>query len=446
MSASTGIIKKSYVSALDPMLDTRVINKLITDVYNEDDLSDILGYGNKKMPTVQPVYYTFYDDPLVKAITVTSNTGTGTTQVTPALNAATSGYTRVGDLVIFANNNVGIVYDVSTSSGIDTLTIDSVSGANLTLGATDTIPLFSNAKGEGQTTGANIRYGLTKQSNKYQEFNAVSRITDVQNASTVEVDFQGQPKYFFKDQWEKRVKLKSDINAAFIGGDMSATSYSDTNPTLVDPVTSTFGGGGAVQTTRGINKYISLYGTSLVTNNGGVYTQGNVDDAIANLIAVRAPKKYWVWGSTLAKMTTDTYYKALGSSGVQSVRIVIDGRELDMNVDRVNRGKFELNYAVMPILDHPVTFGGTQLKKCQFWLPFDNKVKVEGGGSDDQIRVRYVPRQSQYGDDMINEIHYGAYSPVNPNGNDSIIGLDYRTMQGLEFLAPQHAMKQQVIN
>lgn len=447
MAASTGTIIKSYVSALDPVLDTREINKKITDVYNEDELSDILGYGNKKMTTVQPVYYTFYDDPLIKAVTVTSNTGTGTTQVTPALSAATSGYARSGDLVMFTNNNVGIVYSVSTSSGIDTLTIKSVSGANLTLGATDTLSLFSRAVGENSYTATNIRYGLTRQSNKYQIFDATSRISDVQNASTVEVDFQGQPKWFFKDQWEKTVKLKSDINAAFWGGDMSVTSYSDTNPILTDPVTASDGlsGGGAVQTTRGVNKYIALYGTTLVNGTLGTYQKANLDDVIANLVAIRAPREYLVVGSTLAKTTVDTYYKSLGSSGVNSVRMVIDGRELDMTVDKVTYGKFTLNYAVMPILDHPITFGYSKIPKCLFYLPYNNKVKVEGGGSDDQIRVRYVPKQTVYGNDMINEIHYGALNPVNPNGPGMFSGTDWKTAQGLEVLAPQHLISQQVL-
>lgn len=447
MAASTGIINKSYVSALDPVLDTREINKLITDVYNEDELSDILNYGNKKMPTKQPVYYTFYDDPLIKSVTVTTNTGTSTTQVTPALNAASSGYTRNGDMVMFTNNVVGIVTNVATTSGIDTITIKSVAGSNITLGATDTLSLFSRAVGENSYTATNLRYGLTRQTNKYQIFDATSRITDVQNASTIEVDFQGQPKYIFKDHWEKTVKMKSDINAAFWGSDMSVTSYSDTNPILTDPVVASDGlsGGGAVQTTRGVNKYIDLYGTALVNGSLGTYQKANLDDLVANLIAVRAPREYLAVSSTLAKTTVDTYYKALGSSGVQSVRLIVDGRELDMTVDKVVYGKFTLNYAVMPILDHPITFGFSTIVKNIYYLPFNNKVKVEGGGSDDQIRVRYVPKQTVYGNDMTNEIHYGALNPVNPNGPGMFTGTDWKTAQGLEVLAPQFLIKQRVI-
>lgn len=447
MAATLGTISKSYVSALDPMLDTREINKLITDVYNEDELSDILNLAERKMPTKQPVYYTFYDDPLIKFVTVTSSTGTGTTQVTPALSAATSGYARVNDLVMFTNNIVGIISLVSTSSGIDTLTIKSVSGANITLGATDTLSLFSRAVGENSYTPANIRYGLTKQSNKYQIFEETSRITDIQSASTIEVEFQGQPKYIFKDHWEKTVKMKSDINAAFWGGDMSVTSFSDTNPILVDPTVEGNGlsGGGAIQTTRGVNKYIDLYGTSLVNGTLGTYQKANLDNLVDSLVSVRAPKEYLAAGSTASIACFDTYFKNLGSSGVTSVRLVVDGRELDFEVNKVMYGRFTFYYRVMPILDHPVTFGFSTIPKNVYYIPYNNKVKVEGGGSDPQIRVRYIPNQMRYGNDMIGEVHYGALNVVNPNGIGKFNGTDWVTYQGLEVLAPQHLLKQRVV-
>jgi hypothetical protein len=447
MAASTGIISKSYVSALDPMLDTREINKLITDIYNEDELSDILGLADRKIPTKQPVYYTFYDDPLIKAVTVTSNTGTTTTQVTPALNSASSGYARIGDLVMFTNNVVGIITSVSSSSGIDTLTIKSVSGANITLGATDTLSLFSRAVGENSATGTNLRYGLSKISNKYFIFREYSRITDVQNASTIEVEFQGQPKYIFKDHWEKKVKMKSDINAAYWGSDMSVTSYSDTNPILVDTVTGdgSLAGNGAIQTTRGINRYTDLYGVSLVNGSLGTYQKANLDDLVTNLIAVRAPKEQLACCSTLAKTTVDTYFKALGSSGVQSVRLVVDGKELDLQVDRVSYGGFKFNYMTVPIFDHPVTLASGTIPKNIYYLPYNNKVKVEGGGSESQLRVRYVPRQTDFGDDMTNEVHYGALNVVNPNGTGMYNGTDWHSAQGLEVLAPQFLIKQRVI-
>lgn len=451
MAASTGNISKSYVSALDSLLDTREINKQVADVQNEVELSDILGLGGKKLPTMQPVYYSFYDDPLIKSVTVTTNTGTTTTQVTPALSAATSGYARIGDIVLFTNNLSGLVTAVSSSSGIDTLTIKSVSGANITLGATDTLSIYSRARGENSYGGTNIRYGITRLTNKYQIFDELSVITDVQNASTVEVTFQGKPYWFFKDQWEKTVKMKSDINAAFIAGDMSATSFSDTNAFLTDSVTSPTGyfpsaGNGNVQTTRGLNRYVDLYGVALVNGTLGTYQKANLDEYVAAALAQRSWKRVLAVSGTTAKTTVDTYLKSLGSSGVNSVRLVVGGKELDLEVDKLKYGGFEINYSVMPMFDHPVTLASGTISKNIFYLPLDGKVKVEGGGSEDQMRVRYVPKQTVYGNDLINEIHGGALSPVNPNGDAMCISTRWVTAQGLEALAPTQLIKQRVIS
>lgn len=450
MAASTGTITKSYVSALDPLLDTREINKLITDIYNEDELSDILGLADRKIPTKQPVYYTFYDDPIVKFLDTTGSTvgGSGGANVTvTGATAATSGFIRVDDLVMFTDNMVGIVRSVVSSSGQDTVVIRTVSGGNLTCTAGDKLSVFSRAMGENAWTPANLRFGLSKTTNKYQIFRETSRITDVQNASTIEVEFQGNPKYIFKDHWEKTVLLKSQINAAFWGGDMSNTTFSDSNPSLTDQVTDPTGlsGSGPIQTTRGVNKYIDLYGIGLVNGTLGTYQKANLDDVITNLVAVRAAKEQLVVGSTAAINTIDTYYKNLGSSGVTSVRLVVDGNEIDFTVNKATAGRFTFNYAVMPILDHPVTFGYGTIPKNLYFLPYNNRVKVEGGGSDACMRVRFVPRQGPYGNDMVDEIYTGAFSPVNPNGAGAFIGVDWTTKQGLELLAPHQCIKQRVV-
>src|SRR6478752_764522 len=118
MAASLGNISKSFVSALDPILDTREINRLLTDVYNEDELSDILGLADRKIPTKQPIYYTFYDDPIIKFLDTTGGSiGTsGTANVTlTSITAATSGYARPDDLVITITNQIGIIRTVVTS-------------------------------------------------------------------------------------------------------------------------------------------------------------------------------------------------------------------------------------------------------------------------------------------------------------------------------------------
>jgi hypothetical protein len=62
------------------------------------------------------------------------------------------------------------------------------------------------------------------------------------------------------------------------------------------------------------------------------------------------------------------------------------------------------------------------------------------------MRVRYVPAQTKYGNDMIGEIHTGALSPVNPNGDAMNWTCSWTTAQGLECLGVQHFLRQQVLS
>lgn len=445
--ANIGVINKSYVSALDPLLDTREINNLVTDIQNEDELTDIMNMADRKMPTKQPFYNTYVNETIFKLVQVSSQSGTGTTVVTLVLTAATSGYTRENDTILFVNGNTGIVTSVSTSSGVDTIVVESVSGANLTVANSDQLSNYAMAVGEKSDTPDNLRYGVTRYFNKIQIFRETSKITDIQGASTIEITVGGQNKWTYKDYYDKRIKLKGNINAAIWASDMSVTSFSDSNPILTDPnIIANGGGGGAIQTTRGINKYVELYGTTLVNGTLGTYQKANLDDALDNLTAVRAPKDYLVVGSNKAIGTTDTYYKNLGSAGVTSVRLVVDGKELDMSVEKVSYRGFTLHYSVMPILDHPTLFGTTDITKSLYYLPYNNKVKVYGGGTEAAMRMRYYPKQTIYGNDMIGEIYTGANAPVNPNGSGMFAGCDWITYQGLEVLGAQHLLKQKVIS
>jgi hypothetical protein len=441
--STIGVYQKSYISSLDPMLDTREIKKEITDIWNEEELTDILNLADRKKPiaTGQPVYYTWVTESLFKSVTVSSiSAGDNTTQLTLVLTAATSGYIKKQDLLKFPDNNVGIVFSVSTASGVDTIVVKSVAGANINTANGEVISIFSMAYGEKSSAPESERFGVTKYSNKYQIFSISDEITDVQNAATVEFTVNGQNRVAAKSHYEKRMKMKGQINAAFFGGDMSVTSFSDANPTLTDQNS----GGLGVQTTRGFDKYVELYGVGLNAGSGA-YSQGALDDAIDNLLAVRAPKEQLVISGDKAKRKLDTYFKSLGSSGVNSVRLVVDGKELDMTIEQVKYGKYTLNFTTMGILDHPVIFGQTVISKSLYFLPYNESVKTVGGGSEPAMSVRYIPNQLAWGDELIGESYDGALSPVNPVGTTNKWLTNWTTKQGLEFLAPQWALRQQVL-
>ena len=441
--ASLGPINAAYVSAVDSMLNTREILKSVSDIQNEEGLTELLVSMDRKQPVSQPVYYNFVNEPIFKLIDTTgstvTNSGTRTVTVTGA-TAATSGYNRVGDLVLLTStgNNVGMITSVTTVSSQDTLIIKGVSGVNLTITAGDKLSSFSIATGERSDTPLNLRYGLTKYFNKWQIFRETSQITDVENALTLEVEYNGSNKIVVKDHLEKTIKLKGNINAAFFAGDVSDTTFTDVSPALVDNNAPTNGGGGgAVQTTRGIDKYITSYGVALAAGSLGTVAIADINALLDALTANRAPKQFLIAGASAARRAFDVYLQNLNNSGLTSARLNVDNKNIDTEVMQYKYGNYELNFANMPILDHPTLFSQTIIAKSMYVLPLNGRVKVQGGTEMPNMQIRYIPKQTKYGNDMINEIHSGAFNPIAPSGTIAEWRQDWQTSQGLEILGAQ---------
>lgn len=455
MAYSLGKISKSVVTASDPMLDTREINSQVTDVANEYQLSRILGLADRKKVTKQPVFYTFVNEPLMKQVTVGASgiTGSGTTTVSFPLTAGTSGILQKNDILMFHGTNEasGAVTSVTTSGGVDTVTVQGLNSSNITVTAGDVLSNYTAGAGENSISPKPFITGNPKRSNKVQKWRISSYITDVQNVSAIELSFGGEKKYLIKDQIEKKLKLEMVVNAAFWGGDLSDTSYSDTNPALTDGYIDAANGtgGGAIQTTRGIDKYTLAYGTSTKANSGspnGTVSLPDMDAHLDAMTAKRAGREYSVFGSKAVLRGYDKLFKNLPSASVSSVRLVVDGNEIDFTVQKVTYGGYELNFAWMPIFDNPSIFSNYTIGKSAYFVPMDKKVKVQGGGYDPAIQVRYMPASNRYSkNDLIEEIHYGANSPINPNGRDAGIGCDFLTTQGLEVLGADFFAKQQIL-
>jgi len=123
---------------------------------------------------------------------------------------------------------------------------------------------------------------------------------------------------------------------------------------------------------------------------------------------------------------------------------MFDGKEIDMTVDKVIYGGYDLHYMTMPLLDNPDLFSEVVISKSLYWMPYNNSVKVMGGGFEPAMSIRYVPAQNQYGTEMIGETHAGALSPINPNGTVQEWKTIWTTKQGVEVLAPNQLLRQQV--
>lgn len=455
MAASQGFLNSAFILATDAMLPTREILKQVTDIANETDLTSMMLDLGRKLPVQQSVYYNFINEPIFKLIDTTGATVTnnGTRTVTVAsITAATSGTNRVGDLVQLPSTgfNVGMIKTVSTSGGQDTLVIQGVSGANLSITAGDKLSSFSMVSGEYSDSPANLRYGMSKQFNKVQIFRETSKITDIENAQTLEVEFNGQNKIIVKDQLEKRMKMEANINAAFIAGDVSDTTYSDASPALTDPnVVTNGGGGGAVQTTRGLDKYITAF-SSAVTTAGALGSVALADfDAMADaLIASRVTNKQYLVGcSSKVRRAFDVYLQNLNNSGLTTVRMdvpVEGGKKINTEVTSYRYSGFDFNFATWQIFDHPTLFSQT-LNKFAYFLPLSGRVKTVGGGEQPNMQIRYYKSQTKFGNDMISEYHDGGDNPINPTGTKAGWIVDYKTIQGLEILGAQSFGRMKVL-
>jgi len=90
-------------------------------------------------------------------------------------------------------------------------------------------------------------------------------------------------------------------------------------------------------------------------------------------------------------------------------------------------------------------FSQTVINASVYYLPYNLKVPVQGGGFDAAVAVRYIPSQTKYGNGMIDEIHTGALAWNGiPNGDFMNATTSWTTKQGLEVLGAQFMLRQQI--
>ena len=241
---------------------------------------------------------------------------------------------------------------------------------------------------------------------------------------------------------------ESVVGGSTLGDSMAfgSTSFTDATVFQADPNTDGNGnGGGNYQTTRGLDSYIQNYGITPAVASANTVALTDVDSVLDALTANRAPKKYTVLGSSATIRSYDKLWKNLGSSGVTSARLMVNDKTIDFGVQQVMYGGYELNYALLPILDQPTMFASTNIVKNAYFIPLDKMVKIQGGGNEPAIRVRYVPAQTKFTtNELFSEYHSGGENPINPNGSAANWTVGWKSIQGLEVLGAQFFARQGV--
>lgn len=449
MAVSQGTLNKAFVSAIS-FLDQRDINPNLLDQSRDAAFTDIMKLVGRYKPAIVPIYNYFVNNDVFATATVQSvSSGYGTSIMTVVLTAASGGYARVGDLVKLSNTNSAgreaRITSVTSVSSVDTIVLQSVDNTPLFAATSDTLSFVSNAFAEKSEAPANRRYPVTRYINQVQIFREVDEITDVQKASKIEISINGQPYYTPLNHIYKLKALNGFISAQMILGVQSTTLFADSNPILADA------NGNPIQTTMGLDQYVTTYGISDSVAVLGTVDFDDVDTMIDNFLANKAPSQQMGFLGSKARRPWDVWLKNLGSSGVNSVRMIIDGKEVNMEVDRFSYGNFEFDFIHLPIFDHPQLFNFSvvpDIAGSVYWVPKD-KVRVEGGGMEARLQIRYLPKPMAGGNSLSNGIitewHTGALAPI-PTNSTMVWHTDWITYQGLEALAVKHFQKFQVVS
>ena len=431
MAGTLGIYDKKYVSSVNFLDQREILNKVLDITNEESSFLDVMELTGRSTPTSVPTYHHFVNEELYVLGTVSAVTGSGAATLTATIDSTAAAYVNEGELVMFADRKVGYIVTKSGSN----IVIKSVDGTNLTLVASDVISFFSNAAGEGSLSPDAKRWNVTKYYNQVQVFKAQYSITDIQKASKVEVEFQGKPFYMYKGQHESLMKFRGDISGALMFGRMSTTQFADANPALVDAE------GKPVQTTAGLDQYVTSYGINQSLLTAGTLTLADVQSLTQKLNAERAPQEYFLFVGTTQNIAWDNFFNALGNGAIvsQAARFNVQSK-LDLGIDSVKIYGRTYHKKYLPILDHKnmVAYTGSPNFKDSAYGAPATKQKTVDGQMIDRIGVRTME-----GDGLnlkYREILLGGLAPI-PTNERSVLEIHYESVQGLEILGANHFFK-----
>jgi len=448
MAVTQGAVNKSFVSAID-FLDQRDIDPNIYDQSRDRAFTDIMKVVNRTKPATMFNYHNFVNNDVWEKGTISAVTTTGTAAPVFTINTAST-YPRVGDLIKTSNaNNIGKqarIQAVTFGSGTATITGRSVNNTPFFVTVNDEISFGSNAQPEKSTAPTNRRYGLTKYYNLIQIFREVDDITDVQKVAKIEVNVGGDYHILPYQTLMKAVKMKGDISIQMLMGTQSTTSFGDANPFLADGTS-----GLPIQTTGGLDWYVTTYGISDQAAVLGTFGFTELDEIIDNFIANKAPKEHMVFMASASYRILSKFLKGLGSAAVESRKLTVDGKSFDWEVEQLKYGGYTFDFVYLPIFDHPQLVGDIlpDISGSLYFVPKD-QVDTVDNGNQPRMQIRYTPTPfmgssaNTSADGMIREWRTGALAEV-PTSSEMVLHTDWETAQGLECIAVKHFQKYRIV-
>jgi hypothetical protein len=453
-SPTQGIIAKPWVSALDSLLDDITSQKQLIGIRRNMEFMDIVystsGRTMKDLPekTVgNAIYYGWMEDTLNQQISLVGATvvGSGTASITvTVLPAGSQNVLVVGDVLALPSGGAIQVKTVAAAG----FTAISVDGTNVTVTAGQYLPVITNAFESGSSSPNGKRWGATRINNVWQIIRNKIQITDVEKVNTIRFDVQGQPKIFYYQSEQLRLEHQMMINGALFLGRLGSTLFSDSSPANAGS------NGRGIQLTRGVDQYIESFGVNDSLATLGTVTLADFDDLLAQLVAARAPKDYMLTGSTNVMTKYSTFFKNLASSGVTSTRMIVDGMETNLDVEKAVYGGTTFNMSVSSYLDNNEAVGSAATSlipaaKRAYGFPL-GYAPVVGG-----TKVPYMTtvRPEKIANDGPNRTVRGATMEINHGGladtatsGDLVLNLEMVSHIGLELNNPQAFFRQTVLS
>lgn len=435
------LIKKSVISAIQFLDEPSVYEALINVRADERSVAEFFRMIGRVEACRQSQNHFFVDQPLFSASTVSSfvdNSGTAMTDVTLTLNTTSHGII-VGDLVMINSADVAYVKAVS-GADVTVVSIPDATGtqAALTVANGDTVIVLSHAAGEG-SAGPDTRYVPPKRYEfNIQIFKSGKKITDIQDMSPIEFEWEGKPYVWFQQEKEALTELMLKISNGILYQPNTANHFMSSAPALVDA------NGNPVNITRGLHDW--------VVNGGGINLSTGLTLDTAQLATINkaldtagAGTQYAFMGGFDAMVALDDTIKALNGTILQNARFSVDGRMVDLDLEAFRiYGRYFVKKK-LNLLTLRGALGETNKSKDFFLVPLDDVAINGGSGRVPRVSLCYLPNRAPSAvnrywspDRSIVMAMTGLYAPDGATNNEATLRVDYAAYYGLRVAGVEH--------
>lgn len=425
MATSAGAINRTYLSSVN-FLDQREILKNVLDVAESESFLDVLDVMGRAVPTATIEYHNHVNNSLYAKATQ----GNAPVDIAAAAEgtitlAASQVQPVIGEIVMFASGNQGIVTANPTATTVTVRAIDAIDTTDTANGAT--VVFISNAHTEGSGAQMMRKSNLTQSTNRVQIFKTKTSITDLAAGSKIEVEYKGKPYYFIKQQHDAFLKHRLDVAYSMLYGKGVNTSDAD---------------GNTVNLTKGLHTYISEKSNDINVATGGSVAVADFSTISRLLDKSRGPAEYMILAGGEIDNAIDTglatadpfksggvQYNAFNGSSEQAVALGFESFRFFGRTYHKKRLQALDNTEVT----NPVS--SFKFDEYAYFIP-DGKMKVEqGGGSIDRIRTRYLELHdgttTRYREKLL-----GGLAPT-PTSESDTLDIVYSSIEGLEVVGPE---------